>query len=412
MKNHWFSTAPIAFTLVLAIGLGFIDAQNHSQFFTTDSLKAMRVLNEKNGMVVNDLSDPQKDSPLVAELLHADVLVAGGTEVNRENTGLVVTLNPDAYSQEMLLLQPTNPISEIELATLAEEYKKAIPEFENVELDQDLELTSPFYDWMIEAPAVAPADDVELSSETTSEIPSMDQTKIRVAVIDSGVDASHEIFAKNPVETGWNTISDDTIMIDDVGHGTHIAGIIASESQNVEIIPYKIVDAKGGKLSNVIEAITKAIEDDVDVINMSFGVSEPSYALETLVEDAYGKNIIMVAAAGNNGMDHGFYPGEYEHTIAVASVDASGNKMPHSNYGDWVDVAAYGYHIRSSLPNNTYGYKSGTSQATAKVTAKVVMMLQGASSNDVWTLEQVLSGLQSEGEAIADGELARVTRLQ
>lgn len=412
MKTKLLSTIPVVFALTLAISLGFIESRNESQIFSTDSLEALRVLNGKNGMTVDDLSSSGNNSPFVSELLRADVLMAE-PEANRENTGLVVTLNTDS-SKNMLLLQPVKPLSDVELATLAEQYKKAIPEFEYVEVDQELELLSPSYSWPIADPLGAPPTlPQELDTVSTDSGLSKTEAKtIRVAVIDSGVDASHEIFAEDPVLTGWNTVSGNTTMVDDVGHGTHIAGIIASESENIEIIPYKIVDAQGGKLSNVVEALSLALDNDVDVINMSFGVSSPSYALEALVDKAYEENVILVAAAGNNGTDHGFYPAEYEHTIAVASVDSAGEKMPNSNYGDWIDIAAYGYHIRSSLPDNAYGYKSGTSQATAKVTAAVVTLLESASSSSEWTLEQILSGLKAEGEVVVDGELAGVTQIQ
>ncbi|OGJ46019.1 hypothetical protein A3J23_02705 [Candidatus Peregrinibacteria bacterium RIFCSPLOWO2_02_FULL_48_14] len=402
MKKHWLSAAPLVFVLSLALVFGFIEAKNRSEFFTARSLENLRALNEKHEMVVEDLfAIEETESPLIAELLQADVLIPIPV-ADRDNRGLVVTLNPGLSGEAMLLLQPVNSLSDVELATAAVEYQEAIPEFASVEVDQDVELQSPFYDWFFEARA----EPVELSSEPE------DEDRIQVAVVDSGIDGDHEIFDKNSVLTGWNTISDDTTMYDDVGHGTHVAGIISKGISGIEIIPYKIVDSKGGKLSNVIEAVSKAIADEVDVINMSFGVPSASYALETLVEKAYKKDIIMVAAAGNNNKDSGFYPAQYEHTIAVAGVDSAGNKMPNSNYGDWVDVAAYGYHVRSSLPDNEYGYKSGTSQATAKISAAVAELLMDASSDEDLSLEQVLSGLESAGKAITEGKLAGVTRIQ
>ncbi len=403
MKKPWLSTVPLVFVLSLALVFGFIEAQNRPEYFTADSLENLRVLNAKHEMVVEDLFATQEEkSPLIAELLQADALIPIPV-ADRENTGLVVTLNPGLPDERMLLLQPVSSLSIVELATAADEYREAIPEFAHVEVDQDVELMGPYYDWFFSSSKSEP---VELSSEVE------DDEMIQVAVIDSGIDSDHEIFDGNPVLTGWNTISDNTTMYDDVGHGTHVAGIISSGVEGIEIIPYKIVDSKGGKLSNVIEAVSKAIEDDVDMINMSFGVSTKSYALETLVEKAYKKDIIMVAAAGNNNKNSGFYPAQYEHTIAVAGVDSAGNKMPNSNYGDWVDVAAYGYHVRSSLPDNEYGYKSGTSQATAKISAKVAELLMEASSDGDLSLEQVLSGLQSQGKSISAGKLAGVTRIQ
>lgn len=272
-----------------------------------------------------------------------------------------------------------------------------------MELDQGLDLSGPFYDW-----------DFGLSGENEAiERVDLATEEVTVAVIDSGLDGEHEIFTGTTVKTGWNTLDDDIDAYDDVGHGTHIAGIIASKAPGVSIIPYKIVNKNGGKLSNVLEAFSLALEEDVDVINTSFGLAQESYALGLLVDEAYEQGVIIISAAGNNAKDDGFYPAQNEHTIAVASVDSDGNKLPKSNYGNWIDVAAFGYHVRSSLPDGEYGYLSGTSQSTAVVSAAVVRLLQSAHTGGEWTYSSILSALKAGSEkSISTGELAGTAIIQ
>jgi subtilisin family serine protease len=385
----------------VAITVGFIDAQNHpaTHVFAAESLKQMQSLNYKYRMSVSDLGT--SGLSIMPELIKADVLLPGVT-APRENTGLIVTFDD---FDGMLLLQPEKKLNDSQLAQVASEYSAGIPEFSNIEPDQEVALESPFYDFGI----FAAKESVNLSS-TESGV----DDAVRVAVVDSGVDETHEIFANTHFGTGWNAIDGDTSMYDDVGHGTHIAGIIATSAPEARIFPYKIVDADGGRLSNVLSALSRAISDEVDVINTSFGLSSSSYALEEMVTRAYEDGIIIVSAAGNSGKDVNFFPASYDKTIAVAGVDAGDHKMTNSNFGDFVDVAAYGYHVRSSLPDNRYGYKSGTSQATAFVSAAVAKMLGASADSSAYdsgtamTFEEVLSTLQGGTEKIPDGELAGV----
>lgn len=388
---RWVSYVPVTLAVGIAFTLSIVNSQLHPEreLFSTDSLKSLKTLNTQYQMTVEDLSNTSEESPLLTELFQADALITT-QEASRTNKGLVVSLE----NEELLLLQPVESLTDVELTQIAEAYESTVPEFTHVELDQEVTLESPVYDWTLDS--AIPSTNVQLSSDTVREI--------RVGIIDSGMDTSHSLFDTIAVEDGWNTISDDQEMYDDVGHGTHIGGIVAVQAPEATLVPYKIVDAQGGKLSNVLEAFSKAIDDEVDVINTSFGLSSSSFALETLINEAYDEGIIVVSAAGNSGKDTGFYPAGYAQTIAVAGVDAGGHKMPNSNYGTWVDVAAYGYHVRSALPNDRYGYKSGTSQATAFVSAAVARLLM--SSETTLDFESVMNALEESPESILDGELA------
>lgn len=400
MTRKWLSSAPVALAVLLAFVLAGVDARLHPSVtaFSDDSLKQLSVLNHRFGMSVQDLSET-KNSPLVAQLYAANALLPMEA-ADKNALGLLATLEG---TNTVLLLQPTTPLSPEALSSAVETYTSSIPEFSHVEMDQSLELESLFWNWNLDksSPVLTP---VELSSDeaqATEAVPVA--TPIKVAVIDSGVDETHEVFGATTMNTGWNTLSEDDTMYDDVGHGTHIAGIIAVNAPGVEIIPYKIVGASGGKLSNVLEAFSRAIEDEVDVINTSFGVPSASYALQNEVTQAYEAGIVVVSAAGNSGANTGFYPAHYAQTIAVGSVDLGGHQLPSSNYGSWVDVAANGYHVRSSLPNNAYGYKSGTSQATAFVSAAVARLLQ---ANADLSFEEIMTALNQSTQRVSEGTLA------
>ena len=207
------------------------------------------------------------------------------------------------------------------------------------------------------------------------------------------------------IEENSNVMDGNSEPADDVGHGTHIAGIIAKNAENSIIIPFKIVNKDGGKLSDVIKAIDQSIDAEVDVINISLGVQEASFSLEEIVEKASEKGVIIVAAAGNFSSSEKFYPAAYEETISVAATYYSGKKLESSNYGDWIDVAAKGYHIYSSVPYNDYGFKNGTSQAAAIVTAKVSKLL---SDNPDMTFDSVIEALSTTSSFVKDDELSNV----
>ena len=395
ISSHHFSYFLLTAAILSTLGLGFWKSQGHDlkgSFFSSNSLNQLKELNLENQMQIEDLSQPD-GSILVNELFQANVLSPEAPESN-EHRGLIVSVKGQDEQEAYLLLNPTQELSQEGLQELASLYMEAVPEFKNVEVDQDLQLFGePAYFSLPNEPTV------QLASEESD----LSAGAIRVAVIDSGVDSTHEVFKNISVETGWNTFDHRSLPTDDVSHGTHIAGIIAGQDPNVNIVPYKIVNSQGGKLSNVIEAFNQAIDDDVDLINTSFGLNSTSYALKEVVEKAYDSGIIVVSAAGNSNSSKGFYPASYSHTIAVGAVDENGIKMSKSNYGTWVDVVAEGSHIYSSIPGNRYGYKTGTSQATATVTAAVARLL--AEAEDRMDFEDVLEALQSLPLAVEDGDL-------
>jgi len=213
-------------------------------------------------------------------------------------------------------------------------------------------------------------------------------TEVKVAVVDTGIDSAHpDLPALAP---GANFVNIGAPPEDDNGHGTHVAGTIGALTNNttgvaglnwaISLVPVKVLDASGsGTYSAVANGITWAADNGAKVINLSLGGSIPSKTLEGAVKYAWSKGAVLACAAGNSGTTQKLYPAAYTNCIAVAATDENDQKASFSNYGKWVDVAAPGVHILSTMPDSPaylttqYGYSqgydslNGTSMATPHV---------------------------------------------
>jgi len=206
---------------------------------------------------------------------------------------------------------------------------------------------------------------------------------IVVAVLDTGIDRGHEDLNGKVVAEANFTSS--PIAGDVYGHGTHIAGIIAAYSDNgvgivgvapqSQLMNVKVADDEGScQASAVAKGIIWAVNNGAKVINVSIELREPSSELEEAVNYAWSQGAVIMAAAGNEGNQSPVYPAYYEHCIAVAATEQDDTLALLSNYGDWVDIAAPGFDIYSTLPGDEYGYKTGTSFATAYVSGLAAIL--------------------------------------
>lgn len=207
---------------------------------------------------------------------------------------------------------------------------------------------------------------------------------VLVCVIDTGIDYNHPDLKANYVPLGYNWVSNNSDVLDDFGHGTHCAGIIAAVINNgigiaglaqVRIMAEKGLDANGmGYDFNLANAIINATDAGANIISMSWGGSSPSTVLEDALKYAYDHGVLLVAAAGNSGSSQKSYPAAYPEVIAVTATDSSDQLAYFSSYGDWVELAAPGVDIYSTMPtyhvtmndmgySMNYSYMSGTSMA-------------------------------------------------
>lgn len=224
----------------------------------------------------------------------------------------------------------------------------------------------------------------EKHSELLDYLQSQDYGKndVTVAVIDSGitVDSNTKNVFNDRVLSGVNysaTKSAETNgneATDDNGHGTSISYIIAqSTSDNVKLLPIKVIDSAGkGTLLSLYQGIKYAIEQNVDVINISLSTaSTHSELIKEAIDEANAKGIIVVAAAGNYGTNVKYYtPAKFDNVITVASVNEQLQHSNFSNYGDAIDYATIGENVYTESYNGADN-RNGTSYSAAKLSAIV-----------------------------------------
>jgi subtilisin family serine protease len=258
-----------------------------------------------------------------------------------------------------------------------------------------------------------------------------------IGVIDSGVDYTHPDLMgniwTNPGEIAGDGIDNDSNgYIDDVrgwdfayndndprdvqGHGTHVAGTIASKGNNTvgvtgvawnaKIMPLRFLDDSGsGSTSNAILAINYATAKRVKLTNNSWGGGLYSQALYDAINTAGQRGALFIAAAGNSSLPNDLipaYPASYNlsNIISVASTDHNDKYSIFSNYGRTsVDLAAPGSDIYSTTPGGTYGTLSGTSMASPHVTGAAALVW---SQNPTWTAQQVKDRLLRTTDPIYD----------
>ncbi len=193
---------------------------------------------------------------------------------------------------------------------------------------------------------------------------------------------------------GWNFVNDSPEIMDDHGHGTHIAGIIAAErgyanamvgvAPNVSLMILKYYDSHNSGTENLnytVRAIRYAIRMGANIINYSGGGILRNAEEENMLRWAAEAGVLVVAAAGNEGTNSDFfhfYPANYKlpNIISVTATDKNGDLLKGSNFGKaTVHLGAPGKNIYSTLPGGNYGYMSGTSQATAFVSGVAALLI-------------------------------------
>ena len=212
-----------------------------------------------------------------------------------------------------------------------------------------------------------------------------------VAVLDTGIDSTHEVLVGRVAPGGFNFVDSNTDVadvgngLDDdgdsyvdemVGHGTLVAGLIAMVAPDAAILPVKVLDSDGMSDSfRIAQGIYHAIDQGVDVINLSLSTNNHNRIIRRALDEARAAGIVVVAAAGNRDREHPEQlPAAHEAVIGVAATDANDVKGEFSNYGSYVSLSAPGVDIVSTLPGNLYGRTAGTSLSTALVSGAAALI--------------------------------------
>lgn len=215
---------------------------------------------------------------------------------------------------------------------------------------------------------------------------------VTVAVLDTGVDAAHPLLASR-LAGGFDFVDVDSDPSEQgpggaFGHGTHVAGLIATVAPDAKIMPLRVLDPDGvGNVWVLAEALRFALNPDGDpttadgagVINLSISTMHRTRLLRELVETAQaaaGGAPVVAAAAGNSASSSPIYPaGEnVDGLLAVGASTAADELAAFSSRGSWVHVTAPGVQIASSVPGDAFAAWSGTSMATALVSGEAALV--------------------------------------
>lgn len=214
--------------------------------------------------------------------------------------------------------------------------------------------------------------------------------KIKVAILDSGINREHEDLQKKVVKS-FNAVNKTKPTQDDFGHGTNVAGIITANdngvgivgiSQNVEIYDVKVLDSKGvGEVDVVVEGLRWALSNNVDIVNISFGFIKDYPELKKMINMLLSEHKIVIASAGNNIGGEVDFPARYAGVISVGSINVNGKIDALASEGK-IDAYAPGSEIITTSRNGNYETVRGTSFSAAYVTGALAKVISSKEINE------------------------------
>jgi hypothetical protein len=288
-----------------------------------------------------------------------------------------------------------------------------IPKSEEINVETELEKLNVVVDIEVDYPVKIAGDNVGWGIQKIDVPPVWPITQasgIKVAVIDTGVDYNHPDLRERYLG-GYDFVNSDPDPMDDHGHGTHVAGIIASSENGsgikgaapqAVIYALKVLDSDGaGYISDIVSAIDWAMAQGVQVVNMSLGTTYDSSVLRSKVAEAQSRGVFLVAAAGNTYGGPLMYPAAYDAVIAVSATDESDRFASFSSLG--AEVSAPGVNITSTTPNGSYSTWSGTSMASPHVAGSIALMMANGQLNIRDRLQKTAVDLGAAGKDVYFG---------
>ena len=201
-----------------------------------------------------------------------------------------------------------------------------------------------------------------------------------VAVIDNGLDLDHPLFHQRIADGGYDFIDGDPTPAEDTGamygHGTFVSSMVSLLAPGCTILPIRAFNSDGiGTTYSIMEALNLATVSGARIANLSFCYPDYNPILETAFHDAELAGMILVAAAGNDSTSAASYPAAYTSVMGISAIDTNEVLADFSNYGDYVDLCAPGVNVYGALPDDRWGWWSGTSFSAPIVSGICALVL-------------------------------------
>ncbi|WP_310549796.1 S8 family peptidase [Paenibacillus glufosinatiresistens] len=226
------------------------------------------------------------------------------------------------------------------------------------------------------------------SQKKSSSIRKLTGRNVKVAIIDSGLNLGSPLLFSNVVATR-NFIDDSESVLDDVGHGTQIASIIAAKPNTIgsfsgiapeaDLLIAKVLSHENNNIDYVTEALYWAVNNGAKLINISLYYRKYNSELKKAVDYAVKNNVIVISSAGNFGKNNIGYPARFTETLSVFATNSHGNLVDFSSYSPKSDVGAIGLNVKvASYTNSKWNllFENGTSYSAAIVTGYLSLLWQ------------------------------------
>ncbi|OGR91571.1 MAG: hypothetical protein A2V88_12450 [Elusimicrobia bacterium RBG_16_66_12] len=223
---------------------------------------------------------------------------------------------------------------------------------------------------------------------------------VKIAILDTGVSKTHPDLVANRI-AGYDYIDNDADPDDTEGHGTHVAGIVAAAGNNAtattgimwqaSLMPVRVCGGAGCPNSAIASGLQYAADNGAKVINLSLGGATDDPILSNAVAYAVGLGVLVVAAAGNDGVETLFYPAAYPSVIAVCATDHNDQLASFSNRGNWITICAPGKDILSTSMAGSTVSMSGTSMACPMVVGAAGLIYSRAPSAAAASVRSLLT---------------------
>ncbi|MGE7603938.1 S8 family serine peptidase [Peribacillus sp. NPDC097675] len=226
---------------------------------------------------------------------------------------------------------------------------------------------------------------------------------IKVAVVDAGIQATHPEL-QGHIIMPFNAVNGSKKTLPSNDHGTHVAGIIGASlnskgiagiAPEVKIMPINVFSGKEADIFTIVDGIDYAVKSGADIINLSLTMEDYTEVLDYSIQSAWKKGILIVAAAGNDDVETEQYPAALNHVLGISATTKQDKKADFSNYGAYIDLAAPGVDIYSTIPWNSYELMSGTSMSAPVVSGISALVL---SKNPFLTPSEVTDILQTSSK--------------